>query len=116
VKVDFAEKLVVFLKAESRSVLDERALVCGRHIFGSHFPVPCCSTRDARARGGEIELDTQAEIANQLGIQEKTLRKHFREELSSGKFKVDMLADKTLVELMKSETIQALAGTAEQRR
>jgi predicted transcriptional regulator len=43
---------------------------------------------------------TQAEIANQLGIQEKTLRKHFREELSSGKFKVDMLA------------IQALAGTA----
>ena len=45
---------------------------------------------------------TQAEIANQLGIQEKTLRKHFREELSSGKFKVDMLAGKTLVELMKS--------------
>jgi len=45
---------------------------------------------------------TQAEIANQLKIDEKTLRKHFREELSSGKFKVDMLAGKTLVELMKS--------------
>jgi len=35
---------------------------------------------------------TQADIANQLGIDEKTLRKHFRDELSSGKFKVDMLA------------------------
>jgi predicted transcriptional regulator len=33
---------------------------------------------------------TQAEIANQLKIDEKTLRKHFREELNSGKFKVDM--------------------------
>ena len=31
---------------------------------------------------------TQAEIANQLKIDEKTLRKHFRGELSSGKFKV----------------------------
>ena len=49
---------------------------------------------------------TQAEIANQLGIQEKTLRKHFREELSSGKFKVDMLAGKTLVELMKSRRVR----------
>jgi predicted transcriptional regulator len=29
---------------------------------------------------------TQAEIANELGIDEKTLRKHFRVELSSGKF------------------------------
>ena len=45
---------------------------------------------------------TQAEIANQLKIDEKTLRKHFREELSSGKFKIDMTAGKTLVELMKS--------------
>jgi hypothetical protein len=34
----------------------------------------------------------QADIANQLNIDEKTLRKHFREELNSGKFKVDMLA------------------------
>jgi hypothetical protein len=33
---------------------------------------------------------------------EKTLRKHFRVELSSGKFKVDMTAGKTVVELMKS--------------
>jgi hypothetical protein len=24
--------------AESRSALDDRALVCGRHIFGWHFP------------------------------------------------------------------------------
>jgi predicted transcriptional regulator len=45
---------------------------------------------------------TQAEIANQLKIDEKTLRKHFREELNSGKFKVDMLAGKTVSELMKS--------------
>ena len=33
---------------------------------------------------------------------EKTLRKHFREELNSGKFKVDMLAGRTVTELMKS--------------
>jgi DNA-binding NarL/FixJ family response regulator len=33
---------------------------------------------------------SQADIANQLKIDEKTLRKHFREELNSGKFKVDM--------------------------
>jgi predicted transcriptional regulator len=46
---------------------------------------------------------TQAEIANQRGIDEKTLRKHFRVELkNSGKFKVDMTAGKTPVELMKS--------------
>ena len=31
----------------------------------------------------------------------RTLRKHFREELNSGKFKVDMLAGKTVTELMK---------------
>jgi hypothetical protein len=43
---------------------------------------------------------TQAEIANQLKIDEKTLRKHFRDELSSGKFKVDMLAGKTVTKLM----------------
>jgi DNA-binding NarL/FixJ family response regulator len=35
---------------------------------------------------------SQADIATQLGIDEKTLRKHFRVELSSGKFKVDMTA------------------------
>ena len=35
---------------------------------------------------------TQAEIATQLKISEPTLRKHFRDELSSGKFKVDMTA------------------------
>jgi len=29
---------------------------------------------------------TQADIAEQLKIEEKTLRKHFRDELSSGKF------------------------------
>jgi hypothetical protein len=45
---------------------------------------------------------TQADIAQQLKIDEKTLRKHFRDELSGGKFKVDMTAGKTLVELMKS--------------
>ena len=35
---------------------------------------------------------TQAEIATQLKISEPTLRKHFQDELSSGKFKVDMTA------------------------
>jgi predicted ArsR family transcriptional regulator len=45
---------------------------------------------------------TQADIAEQLKIDEKTLRKHFRDELSSGKFKVDMTAGKTVAELMKS--------------
>ena len=35
---------------------------------------------------------TQADIAEQLKIDEKTLRKHFQDELSSGKFKVDMTA------------------------
>ena len=45
---------------------------------------------------------TQADIAEQLGIQEKTLRKHFRRELNSGKFKVDMTEGKTVTELMES--------------
>jgi len=45
---------------------------------------------------------TQAEIATQLKISEPTLRKHFRDELSSGKFKVDMTPGKTVAELMKS--------------
>jgi hypothetical protein len=35
---------------------------------------------------------TQADIAAQLKIDENTLRKHFQDELSSGKFKVDMTA------------------------
>jgi predicted transcriptional regulator len=46
---------------------------------------------------------TQADIAEQLGIQEKTLRKHFRVELNGGKFKVDMFAGKTVTELMKDK-------------
>jgi AraC-like DNA-binding protein len=46
---------------------------------------------------------TQAEIATQLKISEPTLRKHFRDELSSGKFKVDMTVGKTVAELMKSK-------------
>jgi hypothetical protein len=36
-------------EAESRGVLNESALSVGRHIFGSHFPVPCRSTK-GRAR------------------------------------------------------------------
>ena len=44
---------------------------------------PQTSARSSRAAAIGI---TQAEIANQLNIDEKTLRKHFREELSSGKF------------------------------
>ena len=35
-------------------------------------------------------------------VDEKTLRKHFRDELNSGKFKVDMTAGKTVTELMES--------------
>jgi predicted transcriptional regulator len=46
---------------------------------------------------------TQADIAEQLGIDEKTLRKHFRVELNGGKFKADMLAGKTVTELMRSK-------------
>jgi AraC-like DNA-binding protein len=45
---------------------------------------------------------TQADIAEQLKIDEKTLRKHFKDELSGGKFKVDMLAGKPVTELMRS--------------
>ena len=39
---------------------------------------------------------TQADVAEQLKIDEKTLRKHFREELNRGKFQVDMLAGQTV--------------------
>ena len=45
--------------AKSRSVLDERALVCGRHIFGWHFPFRVAQLRDARARGGKLRLARQ---------------------------------------------------------
>ena len=62
---------------------------------------PTAEQRALVERASAIGI-TQAEIANQLKIDEKTLRKHFREELSSGKFKIDMTAGKTLVELMKS--------------
>ena len=41
-------------EAESRSVLDERSLVCGRHIFGWYFPFRVAQLRDARARGGKL--------------------------------------------------------------
>ena len=40
--------------AECRSVLDGRALVCGRHIFGWYFPFRVAQLRDARARGGKL--------------------------------------------------------------
>ena len=33
--------------------LPVRALVCGRHIFGRHFPFHVAELRDARARGGK---------------------------------------------------------------
>jgi hypothetical protein len=63
--------------------------------------VPTADQRTLVENASAIGI-TQAEIANQLKIDEKTLRKHFRDELSSGKFKIDMTAGKTLVELMKS--------------
>jgi AraC-like DNA-binding protein len=46
---------------------------------------------------------TQPQIAAQLGMDEKTLRKHFREELDSGKFKIDMVAGGAIVASIKSK-------------
>ena len=40
-------------EAESRSVLDERALVCGRLKFCWHFPFRVAQPRDARALYGK---------------------------------------------------------------
>jgi predicted transcriptional regulator len=66
--------------------------------FGHHsFETSARSLRTPRL------LASPADIAEQLGIQEKTLRKHFRRELNGGKFKVDMLAGKTVTELMKDK-------------
>jgi AraC-like DNA-binding protein len=45
---------------------------------------------------------TQLQIATQLKMDEKTLRKHFREELDSGKFKIDMVAGGAIVASIKS--------------
>jgi hypothetical protein len=64
------------MPAEYEPTADQRALVESAAAFGL----------------------TQADIAQQLKIDEKTLRKHFRDELSGGKFKIDMSAGKTLVE------------------
>jgi len=44
---------------------------------------------------------TQADIAAQLKISEPTLRKRFRKELNSGKFKVAMTAGRTVIELLR---------------
>jgi hypothetical protein len=46
-------------------------------------PIPSALVESAAAFGL-----TQADIAEQLGIDEKTLRKHFRIELNGGKFSV----------------------------
>jgi hypothetical protein len=54
------------MPAEFEPTTDQRALVQNAAAFGIN----------------------QADIANQLNIDEKTLRKHFREELNSGKFKL----------------------------
>ena len=43
--------------AESRGVLNESALVSGRHIFGGHFPLRIALLRDARARSGKLSQD-----------------------------------------------------------
>ena len=59
------------MPAEFEPTTDQRALVQNAAAFGIN----------------------QADIANQLNIDEKTLRKHFREELNSGKFKVCHGAD-----------------------
>ena len=54
----------------------------------------------------------QSEIAGQLKIDEKTLRKHFREELDNGKFKLDMVAGGAIASLMKSEDDRVRLETA----
>jgi hypothetical protein len=55
----FAQRLLVDLEllgdiglgdAESRGVLNESALVSGRHIFGWHFPFRVTQPKDARER------------------------------------------------------------------
>ncbi|MGA2638852.1 hypothetical protein [Methylocella sp.] len=45
----------------------------------------------------------QSEIAAQLKIDEKTLRKHFRAELDNGKFNLDLLAGGAFVKALKSD-------------
>ena len=45
---------------------------------------------------------TQADIAEQLGICEKTLRKHFRDELSGGVFKANMKVGGNMYALTQS--------------
>jgi hypothetical protein len=42
--------------AKSRGVLNESALVIGRHIFGGHFPFHVAQLRDARALYGKLSL------------------------------------------------------------
>jgi hypothetical protein len=49
--------------AESRGVLNESALVSGRHIFGGHFTFPIAQTRDARALYGKWSGISLAHIA-----------------------------------------------------
>jgi predicted transcriptional regulator len=45
---------------------------------------------------------TQADIAEQLGIGEKTLRKHFRIELNAGVFKANMKVGGNMYALTQS--------------
>ena len=60
---------------------------------------------------------TQAEIANQLKIDEKTLRKHFRDELSSGKFKIDTSTSMSAAVMLLSRAMPMLHnGTARRDR
>lgn len=54
----------------------------------------------------------QCEIASQLKIDEKTLRKHFREELDGGMFKLDMIAGGTIAALLKSNDERVRLETA----
>jgi hypothetical protein len=44
----------VLIIAGSGNCPPERALVCGRHIFGWYFPFRVAQLRDARARGGKL--------------------------------------------------------------
>ena len=49
--------------AESRGVLNESALVSGRHIFGGHFPLRIALLRDARATNGKLSAALSVRVS-----------------------------------------------------
>jgi AraC-like DNA-binding protein len=77
------------------------------------MPAEYVPTADQRAL---VENDaafgiTQADIAEQLGIQEKTLRKHFRRELNVSA--IDIIRAQSLAPLPASKKEKILASLSE---